>query len=849
VTAAPAGTARVLGWSLAAFLALAPLPFASVHAGGRAAFEWGAFALLAAWLARSVVRTTPLPPRSACVGLVGLALFAWVQALPLGPVADLLVPGTALERAALSAPTAVLEAERNVLGVDPSRFDRAASLSVDAPVSASAARTASAYAAIGLVGFTVAALGGIRRIALGLLAGGAFQALYGILVLASGHGQIWNVPKTAYLDSATGTFVNRNHYAAYLALALAVGTGLLLSRFAGSRSSARELPPWLRWTEARSARTALLATGVVLVAAGLLVSFSRAGISVGIAALAVTLFASRVPSRGGLRAALLIAMVAVAALPLLSLGAGPLASRFASAQRDFLAPGGRAMVWGDTLRLAASHPIVGSGLGTFAEAYPPYRSPSVRSHYTHAHNDWLQAAAEGGLVGGVLLLSLLVPVTARWLPALAGRHGPLLAGCAAGLGAFAAHALIDFPARIPAVTAAALAVGAAILAVGRSPREVPRSSLRIVTPDSRRRLPRGRHALALAAPLILISATAGMLGAGDARSNGSPWEASARAAEAALRAGPEDDLVDETLRTLRRALGARPFHAETRAAYAAVLLEATFGTHDAVAAAFHARAAADSSPVSRPVVEVSADVLLRSGDARGAMEWILAMFAWDPTEAARMLGRAEPLLEAAGVDVVLPDDPTAWEAWSARLARSGRKAEARGRRLEALARWPGNAFTRVALAEDLLRSGEIDRFLEVVPPDLEIEERRDHAALLVHRARSRGLSGDSDGARADALSATRVGKNEPGILLRAADALVAVEQDRLARELWVRALHRFRSAGNVPATVATLSRIARLDEKQGRHGDAYRAWREVLTLDPDHGEASRRVERLTGSAP
>ena len=53
-----------------------------------------------------------------------------------------------------------------------------------------------------------------------LLFSAAFQALYGLIVVASGYDRIWHVEKTVFLDAATGTWVNRNHFADYLAMAL-----------------------------------------------------------------------------------------------------------------------------------------------------------------------------------------------------------------------------------------------------------------------------------------------------------------------------------------------------------------------------------------------------------------------------------------------------------------------------------------------------------------------------------------------------------------------------------------------------------------------------------------------------
>jgi O-antigen ligase/tetratricopeptide (TPR) repeat protein len=774
-------------------------------------------------------------------GLLALIALALLQAVPLGTSDP--------SREALAPPAEIAAAEGRLLGTDPASFDPPGSLSVDPPASASAARTASAYAALALVAFTVASLRGPGGIALGLLAGGVFQALYGIVVLASGHDRIWTVPKTAYLQSATGTFVNRNHYAAYLAIALAAGTGLLLARIAETPRRRPGAPAWVRYTEGRGGPVVLAALAVALTAAGLLVSFSRAGTALGIAAFALTILAAGVPRRRRSRVAFLAAALAVAAVPLLSVGAAPLAERFSRSEEDFLAPGGRATAWRDTVRLAAASPLVGSGLGAFAEAYPSFRSPEVRAHYTHAHNDWLQAAAEGGLLGAACLLAVLLPVLARSPRAATGRNGPVVAGFAFGLAAFAAHAAIDFPARIPAVAAAAIAAGAVVLA-GRDRRVDPApAGPRVVPPEGRGSSRAFPAAPVLAGSLAFAAFAATLLDAGAARAAASPWERSAGAARAALRNGPADPLVRETLLDLRARIGRRPFDADARVAYAAVLLEAAFGTPDLAAAAFHARAAVGVSPVSRPVVTTAADVLLRTGEPEAALDLVRAMFGWDPHEAARLLARAEPLVSPAPLERALPDDPEAWEAWALRLARDGRREAARARREAAYARWPDDPAVRAAAADEALRRGVVAAFRAIIPTTLAVPAGPLGVALLAHRARAKGLAGDREGARTDAWAAAREGDEEAGPLLRAGDALEAVGEITVARDLFTRAAHAARSERGSSLRIAALLRVARLDEREGRAGDALRVSRDVLALDPRNREAADRVDRLLTARP
>jgi O-antigen ligase len=356
----------------------------------------------------------------------------------------------------------MLEVESRLLGRDPRSLDPAPTLSLEPERTASALRTGAALALLLVVGTTVAQVCGVRRLALALLVSGAAQALYGILVLASGHPMIWSVPKRYYLESATGTFVNRNHFAGFLELALPCGLALVLASARDRRPAEGPRERWLEHFRPEGVRSLLLGLLLLLGLAGLLLSLSRAGTALGLAALAVT---AAVAGRGGLRArvVVLLLVVAVAAVPLLQIGADRLLERYASTAEDFAEAGGRAVVWRDTARLLGDFPLTGAGFGTFAAVYPLYRSPEVRLFFDHAHNDALQALAEGGAIGGALLALVLWPVGRRMVAAFGGGAPTLSVGIAASLTAFLLHGLVDFNFHIPSNAAAAAILAGALL--------------------------------------------------------------------------------------------------------------------------------------------------------------------------------------------------------------------------------------------------------------------------------------------------------------------------------------------------------------------------------------------------
>jgi hypothetical protein len=68
----------------------------------------------------------------------------------------------------------------------------------------------------------------LRQLAYVIIYSGLFQAVYGSLMTLSGLGYGFFIQNPSALDVATGTFINRNHLAGYLVMALSVGIGMMI---------------------------------------------------------------------------------------------------------------------------------------------------------------------------------------------------------------------------------------------------------------------------------------------------------------------------------------------------------------------------------------------------------------------------------------------------------------------------------------------------------------------------------------------------------------------------------------------------------------------------------------------
>ena len=100
------------------------------------------------------------------------------------------------------------------------------------------------------------------------------------------------------------------------------------------------------------------------------------------------------------------------------------------------------------------YPLFGSGLGSYPVVFPRYSGEGTAVAYTHAHNDYIEFAAEVGLFGLALLGAIVLLSFAAALRAQHLRRDPVLRGISfaamMGIMAFMIHALVEFNFQIPA---------------------------------------------------------------------------------------------------------------------------------------------------------------------------------------------------------------------------------------------------------------------------------------------------------------------------------------------------------------------------------------------------------------
>ena len=260
-------------------------------------------------------------------------------------------------------------------------------------------------------------------------------SIFAILQHLTFNGKLYWFREIQYGGIPFGPYVNRNHFAGFVELILPLAlVPLVLGRVRRER--------WL-----------VVSLFTVVPIGALFLSLSRGGVvsfGVELAVLALIMIQQRAARKH------LFAGVAVLLLALLMvswLGVGQLLERFSSFQSLEATAGKRASMRRDTWQIFLEHPVAGTGLGTLQIVYPPYESLYDGKIVNHAHNDYLEALAETGILGGLCCAWFLGVLFVESLKRLGRLNksfaGTLqLSGLVASTG-FLVHSLVDFNLHIP----------------------------------------------------------------------------------------------------------------------------------------------------------------------------------------------------------------------------------------------------------------------------------------------------------------------------------------------------------------------------------------------------------------
>ena len=264
---------------------------------------------------------------------------------------------------------------------------------------------------------------------------GFLISIFGILQHLTFNGELYWFREMRYGGIPFGPYVNRNHFAGFVELILPLAlVPLVLGRV-------------------RRERWPVVGLFAVVPIVALFLSISRGGIvsfGVELAVVALVLIQRRTMGKQ------LFAGAAVLLLALLMvswLGVEQILQRFSSFQSLEATAGKRASMRRDTWQIFLHHPFTGTGLGTLQIVYPRYESLYDGKIVNHSHNDYLEALAETGILGGFCcawFLGVLFSESLNRLRQLSNSFpGALqLSGLVACSG-FLVHSVVDFNLHIP----------------------------------------------------------------------------------------------------------------------------------------------------------------------------------------------------------------------------------------------------------------------------------------------------------------------------------------------------------------------------------------------------------------
>jgi O-antigen ligase len=443
------GTVAVVAWGVLAFGAVYPWAYWTLA---------GAAVLVGTAAYLGTARPLPEGAGAVIAALALVAVTALAQTVPLppglrttlSPASEPFLRNTDIPYAAavaLQEQGSSMTAPRRPISIDPVATWRAVALLTALTVLLAGlcrhfgqAGTRGVIPAIIALGAVVAVIGIVQKATLGDHAWGGMK-IYGF----------W-APRYK-LTTPFGPYVNKNHYAGWMLLALPLAIGHLIALaemgMARGRRGWRDRIVWLSSPE--GGRLQLTAAAIGLMAAALALTKSRSGI----ACFAVTLLvaaaaaARRYRSRKG-RLAVTGALLSLIVLPLLWVNVD-LVSRFTSGGESVEL---RRQAWRDALEIVRDFPLTGTGLNTYGRATLVYDTAPTDLHFQEAHNDYLQLAAEGGLLVGIPALVSIACVIGGISRRLAADRNDLARywarfGAVTGLAAMALQSVVEFSLQMP----------------------------------------------------------------------------------------------------------------------------------------------------------------------------------------------------------------------------------------------------------------------------------------------------------------------------------------------------------------------------------------------------------------
>jgi O-antigen ligase len=430
---------RIIFYSLLVLILLVATPYGIVapwRGAVETIFECGVFALGILWMTEGMLSGAWISRQHLLlIPLLVLAIFAYTQTLPVGSSSNMTGGSVPVWQAISYDP---YETRLMVLKL-------------------------LAYAlALGLLLRYTSSPGRLRVLVLFIIGLGVASAIFALLRQTTQRDAPNFLFPFVRLNSGYGQFVNRNHFAYLMEMALGLVLGLLAG---GGVKRDRVLiylttaiPIWVALVLS-SSRGGILSMLCQMLLLALMFSVVRNPKRLEARNNSVSSRATRIGRSAVFRFTLGAFLLTATLIGIVWIGGEQIVSRFETIQdevavevQDANVGARRKEIWGATWHMIKDHPLAGVGIGGYWTAIPQYHSASGRMTPQQAHNDYLELLATGGVVGvllGICFVFLLVKFARPSLRSSDPFRRAACFGALAGLFGISVHSLVDFGLHIP----------------------------------------------------------------------------------------------------------------------------------------------------------------------------------------------------------------------------------------------------------------------------------------------------------------------------------------------------------------------------------------------------------------
>ncbi|MDP8265848.1 MAG: O-antigen ligase family protein [Candidatus Aceula meridiana] len=279
-------------------------------------------------------------------------------------------------------------------------------------------------------------------------------SLFGLGQYFFGLNHSWWKPA----EFLASTYVNHNHFAGYLEMAIALCCGFLLGLDKREHISPFRRKMW---------KVLLIIAGCLLLFAFVLTQSRGAWLSLSLAFLVyiIVLVQKKKFKKWTLFAYLVLLVVGTI---FLYVGDDSVAKRVQTIKTKGAEASWqtRQRIWKGSITMIKDNPLLGTGVGTFVWGFPSYQPQGITGRAHYAHNDYLQSACEMGLFALPLIFWMIYVILSKGF--YRDKNDSRLIrnirlSAAIGLLSLMIHSAVDFNLHIPANMIAAAALAAIVM--------------------------------------------------------------------------------------------------------------------------------------------------------------------------------------------------------------------------------------------------------------------------------------------------------------------------------------------------------------------------------------------------